>query len=180
MSSCLFHGCPLRQNSHTHTHTHTHTHRAVGCNKRSVKTGSTIEETFPGQANKTSPTFFPLTEIYIGKYHQWVKSTPRRCEETKILVLWSWQWHRFDKQGGREREGSHACCGFSKKICARVPRIRSKYSRDVTVCRECQIYSSIASFSTLRAIKNEVRVCTCFDCKHREFVQFDKPRYYPL
>lgn len=33
------------------------THTAAEINKRSLKTGSTIEETFPGRANKTSPNF---------------------------------------------------------------------------------------------------------------------------
>lgn len=66
------------------------THGTVGSNKRSVKTGSTMEETFPGQANKTSSTFFPLPEIH-WKNQQSVKNTPKRCKETKIPLLFNWQ-----------------------------------------------------------------------------------------
>lgn len=50
------------------------THGTVGSNKRSVKTGSTKEETFPGQADKTSSPFFPLPEIF-WKDGQSVKNT---------------------------------------------------------------------------------------------------------
>lgn len=38
-----------------------------GSDKRLVKTGSTIEETFPGQANKTSSTFFPFSSKHSPK-----------------------------------------------------------------------------------------------------------------
>lgn len=51
----MLRGCPPLREAKTHSHTHTHT--AAEINKRSLKTGSTIEETFPGRANKTSPNF---------------------------------------------------------------------------------------------------------------------------
>lgn len=76
------------------------THGTVGSNKRSVKTGSTKEETFPGQADKTSSTFFPLPEIY-WKDGQSVKNTLKDTPPPKILLLFNGS---FDKMGA---ERSH-------------------------------------------------------------------------